>query len=105
MFNPSIIIIIDNYLLFHPVVDPLLLQCETGGSTTQVTIDCQVNRPLSGTFCSFDGGHQHKCEPEVCESCYIVDPQKRQSTCSVRQNLLSPQNIMLLSLYCCYGYR
>ena len=52
-------------ILLYPVVDPLLLLCETSGGTTQVTIDCQVNRPLSGTFCSFDGGHQHKCESEV----------------------------------------
>ena len=43
-------------------VDPLLLQCETGGSSTQVRIDCKVNRPLVGVFCSFDGSHQHKCE-------------------------------------------
>lgn len=76
-------------LLLHPVVDPLLLLCETSGSTTQVTIDCQVNRPLSGTFCSFDGGYQHKCESEVCEN-----------------NLRSAQNSSkCLSYYRCYDYR
>ena len=50
------------YLSLVHAVHPLLLECSSEGSGSEVTIDCRTNRPPASTLCSFDGGLSHQCK-------------------------------------------
>ena len=55
-----------------PAVDPLLLECSSSGTETQITVDCRTNRPPATITCSFDGELEHPCkcvqESIMCKS-------------------------------------
>ena len=57
-----LVVIATNIVFCHkPAVDPLLLECSSSGTETQITVDCRTNRPPATITCSFDGELEHPC--------------------------------------------
>jgi len=63
--NVTVTSLYDSYIycfLTKPAVDPLLLECSSSGTETQITVDCRTNRPPATITCSFDGELEHPCK-------------------------------------------
>ena len=54
----KIVMIIYLYII---TAQPLLLECAVTGSSGHVVVDCQTNRKIVSTMCSFDNGLNHTC--------------------------------------------